>query len=429
MSIFASQPFHASASAKKGHGRRRTCSNASHTVLSGSVFLVLLLVFLIAAAAGDGGQGLSWVCRKNPPLEGGRERIKNIVTGPRTCISMYQCNGRSAFLSSLSYSFVGSLCGKRNMPPRTASHRASFPHCGRSISRSIPMRLNRLLFEAEEINLTSRNPQDGRGEREESVIVRLGQDDARAQHVRKVGVDVLLAMQAPLRMERIIPHMVALGVGRLLITSAKKVEKSYWGSHLLREPQALRELVVEGLSQAGDTIVPDIIIDRRLKRFLSDKLEVLYPSSPSPSASSSFQHTLRVLSHPFRALHDSEGVDTRFRQLSWPSPVPKNGLKGETAVGQPRLLLAIGPESGWEEPYELELFREHGFQQITLGPRVLRTETAVPALLALAHDHLHALDEQWEQSIGRIASPQDDSGAALEGSRSDIRDKNDKSLQ
>jgi len=49
------------------------------------------------------------------------------------------------------------------------------------------MRLNRLLFEAEEINLTSRNPQDGRGEREESAIVRLGQDDARAQHVRKVG--------------------------------------------------------------------------------------------------------------------------------------------------------------------------------------------------------------------------------------------------
>lgn len=49
------------------------------------------------------------------------------------------------------------------------------------------MRLNRLLFEAEEINLTSRNPQDGRGEGEESAIVRLGQDDARAQHVRKVG--------------------------------------------------------------------------------------------------------------------------------------------------------------------------------------------------------------------------------------------------
>ena len=83
-------------------------------------------------------------------------------------------------------------------------------------------------------------------------------------------------MQAPLRMERIIPHVVALGVGRIFITSGKKVskngkwereevgggedqtffthlhtylhagifdyvhlqqvEKSYWGSHLLREP-------------------------------------------------------------------------------------------------------------------------------------------------------------------------------------------------
>jgi 16S rRNA U1498 N3-methylase RsmE len=24
--------------------------------------------------------------------------------------------------------------------------------------------------------------------------------------------------------------------------------------------------------------------------------------------------------------------------------------------------MAVGPESGWEEPYELDLFRKHGFQ-------------------------------------------------------------------
>jgi hypothetical protein len=29
-----------------------------------------------------------------------------------------------------------------------------------------------------------------------------------------------------------------------------------------------------------------------------------------------------------------------------------------------------------------------------MGNRVLRTETAVPSLLALAHDHLHALNSQ-----------------------------------
>lgn len=36
-------------------------------------------------------------------------------------------------------------------------------------------------------------------------------------------VDLLLAMQAPIRLERLVPHIVALGVGRLVITGANKV--------------------------------------------------------------------------------------------------------------------------------------------------------------------------------------------------------------
>lgn len=59
-------------------------------------------------------------------------------------------------------------------------------------------------------------------------------------------MDLLLAMQAPLRMERIIPHVVALGVGRIFITSGKKVsENGKWerggvgedgGSNILYTP-------------------------------------------------------------------------------------------------------------------------------------------------------------------------------------------------
>jgi len=39
-------------------------------------------------------------------------------------------------------------------------------------------------------------------------------------------VDLLLAMQAPLRLERLVPHIAALGVGRLVIAGANKV-RSY----------------------------------------------------------------------------------------------------------------------------------------------------------------------------------------------------------
>jgi len=61
-------------------------------------------------------------------------------------------------------------------------------------------------------------------------------------------------------------------------------------------------------------------------------------------------------------------------------------------------------------------------QQVTLGPRVLRTEAAVPALVALAHDQLHALDEQWEHEAAQAKTStlanRDGSAAAIGGSSS-----------
>ena len=41
----------------------------------------------------------------------------------------------------------------------------------------------------------------------------------------------------------------------------------------------------------------------------------------------------------------------------------------------------IGPEGGWS-PAEIELFREHGISAKSLGPQVLRSETAVIAVLS-----------------------------------------------
>ena len=54
----------------------------------------------------------------------------------------------------------------------------------------------------------------------------------------------------------------------------------------------------------------------------------------------------------------------------------------QVQAGAP-LALAIGPEGGWA-PEEMDLFREHGWQHATLGPRILRAETAAIAALAIA---------------------------------------------
>jgi 16S rRNA (uracil1498-N3)-methyltransferase len=45
--------------------------------------------------------------------------------------------------------------------------------------------------------------------------------------------------------------------------------------------------------------------------------------------------------------------------------------------------LAIGPEGGWT-PEEMSLFTQHQWTHVTLGPRILRAETAAIAAIAIA---------------------------------------------
>jgi 16S rRNA (uracil1498-N3)-methyltransferase len=47
-----------------------------------------------------------------------------------------------------------------------------------------------------------------------------------------------------------------------------------------------------------------------------------------------------------------------------------------------RVTAVVGPEGGWSDR-ELKLFAKHGCQPVTLGPRVLRTETAAIVAVAL----------------------------------------------
>lgn len=182
-----------------------------------------------------------------------------------------------------------------------------------------------------------------------------------------IHVSLILALPRPLQLGRMLPMISQLGVDQLVLTGARKVPKDYFGSHLFRKPEVLRERLIEGLCQAGDVRLPKLHISKNLKHFMDDDLERLFP----------LDEYARVLAHPQRSSDLTEPL--RMGDVSFPP-----------GSGPSRIVVAVGPEGGWEETEELPQFHELGFQQITLGTRTLRSDCAVVSLLSLAHEKCQA---------------------------------------
>jgi len=103
-----------------------------------------------------------------------------------------------------------------------------------------------------------------------------------------------------------------------------------------------------GLSQARDTMLPQVIIERRFRPFVEDHARAFW-SAPNRC----------LVAHP-EAERDLRAV------LPTPTTDP--------------MVVAIGPEGGWV-PFEVALLEAHGFERVTAGPRLLRVDTAVPFLI------------------------------------------------
>ena len=166
-------------------------------------------------------------------------------------------------------------------------------------------------------------------------------------------IDLVLAPPRPRGMKRLLPQLAALGVGRIVLIGARKVEKDFWGATLLKE-EIYRPLLVEGLMQCGATVLPELLVRRNFRRFLDEELDALFPNSD------------RIVAHPSPTPHEPRTTNHESRITSH----------------EPRPLLAIGPEGGWTDN-EVELPEAHGFRRFSLGPRILRTDTAAIALIAV----------------------------------------------
>ena len=164
------------------------------------------------------------------------------------------------------------------------------------------------------------------------------------QPPEKLPVTVILALPRPLALKRILQSLTSLGVKKIFLIHAKRVEKSYWQSPVLSD-SSINDQLILGLEQSRDTILPEIRLSRSFKRFVEDEM------------ADAIAGTKALLAHP--------GPAGSFPNTS----------------GKP-VTIAIGPEGGFTE-YEVEKLSGGGFETISLGVRILKTETAATAMVAL----------------------------------------------
>ena len=155
-------------------------------------------------------------------------------------------------------------------------------------------------------------------------------------------VTLVVALPRPPTLRKVLQQATAMGVKHFVLLHSRRVEKSYWQSKGL-EPDALRSQLMLGLEQAGDTVLPSVVRERRFRPFVEDRLTGLAAGRPI------------LLADP-----DSS------------RPCPR--------AGGP-VTLIVGPEGGFVR-FEVELLVTGGAERVGLGARVLRVETAVVSLLS-----------------------------------------------
>lgn len=161
----------------------------------------------------------------------------------------------------------------------------------------------------------------------------------------KIPLTVIVGLCRPKVLSRLIADLTSMGVSKIEIIQTFFGDKGYWENDLFTD-EGITTAVVKGLEQSMDTVAPQISLIKRFGPYSNDILPGLIS-----------QNNKGFLAMP--------GSTNEMR----------SSLKGTENV------VAIGPERGFTK-YESEQFIKAGFIPVSLGKRIIRTETAVNVAVA-----------------------------------------------
>jgi RsmE family RNA methyltransferase len=163
-------------------------------------------------------------------------------------------------------------------------------------------------------------------------------------------IRLLLGFPRPIQLNRVLKDLSSIGLSRIDLFGSDLGEKSYIKSSFLKSPGAFKPGLLEGAAQAATSLIPAVEWHWTLDRALA-------ALAAAPGA---------------RAALDNKDPDTAFARME---------------AGPEGIILCVGSERGHSDR-ERALLRESGFALASLGKRVLKTETACVAALALSLEKL-----------------------------------------
>lgn len=159
-------------------------------------------------------------------------------------------------------------------------------------------------------------------------------------------IKIILGFPRPIQLRRILRDAASLGFAEIILCGTELGERSYLKSNL-SSPEEIKKYIIDGISQAGQTLMPEFSFFNSVKEALKDLNDTSFRGS-------------KVLLD----IGDFPSLSTFKMQ------------EGED------LTIAIGSERGWTQN-ERESFLAEGFVSYSMGKRILRTETALTSALAV----------------------------------------------
>jgi 16S rRNA (uracil1498-N3)-methyltransferase len=185
---------------------------------------------------------------------------------------------------------------------------------------------------------------------------------------------LLLAVFKFDHMEWAIEKATELGIAKITPILARRTEK-HLAQSAAKRAERWRRIALEASKQSRRTDIPEIADPTPMKSALESE------KSPTRILLSETEQALTLTA----ALQNSSPSKTA--RVPNPSQSHREGWDENSSSIQTTHALAIGPEGGWT-PEEMTLFTQHQWQPVTLGPRILRAETAAIAAIAIASTHL-----------------------------------------